>query len=108
MKENDSIDTDMNETLQNGDVSSGTGLLNGHTIPQDIESIKLNDMNMSVKNGDVNGDYCYMNSSTVTFINNHNSIGYTNKRDEISTNRHLRSKNGLPDGVDIDDMLPAC
>ena len=33
IKDNDRIDTDMNETLQNGDVSSGIGLLNSHTPP---------------------------------------------------------------------------
>ena len=27
-------DTDMNANLQNGDVSSGIGLLNSHTLPQ--------------------------------------------------------------------------
>ena len=62
---------------------------------------------MSVENGDINGDYCYMNSYTGSVINNQNSIDYTNKRDEISTNKYLRENTGLPDGVDIDDMLPA-
>ena len=33
MNDNNSIDTDMNDTLQNGDISSGIGLLNGHTPP---------------------------------------------------------------------------
>ena len=45
---------------------------------------------MSVENGDINGDYCYMNSYTGSVINNQNSIDYTNKRDEISTNKYLR------------------
>ena len=63
-------------------------------------------MNMSVDNGDDNGDYCYMNSFTGYDINNHNSIDYTKERDEISTNIYL-GKNGLLDGVDIDNMLPA-
>ena len=62
---------------------------------------------MSVENGDTNGDYYYMNSFNGSIINNHNSIEYKNKRDEIAPNRHLRENNGLPDGVDIDDILPA-
>ena len=65
MKDNYRINTDMNETLQNGDVSSGIVLLNGHTLPQANKSIKLDDMNMSVYNGDVNDSYIYMNSYTV-------------------------------------------
>ena len=107
MNDNDSIDTDMNETLHNGDVSSGIGLLNIHTLPQANESSKLNDKNLSVDNGDIYGDYFCMNSSTGYFINNHNSIDYTKKRDGISTNTYLRENNGLLDGVDIDDMLLA-
>ena len=90
MNDNDRIDTDMNETLHNGYVSSGIGLLNSHTLPQDNESSKLDDMNVSVGNSDINGDYFYMNTSTGYVINNHNSIDYTKKRDEISTNRYLR------------------
>ena len=35
MNYNDRNDTDMNDNLQNGDVSSGIGLLNSHTHPQD-------------------------------------------------------------------------
>ena len=50
---------------------------------------------MSVGNGDVNGDYFYMNNSTVSVINNHNSVDYTHKRDEISSNIYLRGNNGL-------------
>ena len=76
---NDRIDTDMNKTLQNGDVSSVIGLLNSHTLPQYNESSQLNDMNMSVDNGDVNGCYFYINSSTGSDINNNSSIDYTNK-----------------------------
>ena len=34
MNDNYSIDTDMNDTVYNGDVSSGIGLLNIHTFPQ--------------------------------------------------------------------------
>ena len=33
MNDNDTIDKYMNETLQNGDVTSGIGLLNRHTLP---------------------------------------------------------------------------
>ena len=73
----------MNDTLQNGDVSSGIGLLNSHNISQDNESSKLNKMNTSFDNGDVNGDYCYINSSTGYDIKNHNSIDCTNKRDKF-------------------------
>ena len=29
------IDTDINKTLHNGDLISGIGLLNSHTLPQD-------------------------------------------------------------------------
>ena len=47
---------------------------------------------MSVENGDINGDYCYMNSSTESFIKNHNYIDYTKKRDDISTNKYLIEK----------------
>ena len=75
-------DTDMNDNLQNGYMSSGIGLLNSHTLPQDNESINLNDMNMSVENG----NYCYMNSSIISESKNHNSIDNTKKRDEIPTN----------------------
>ena len=42
----------------------------------------------------------------MTVINNHNSVDYTKKRDEISTNIYLRGNNGLLHGVYIDDMLP--
>ena len=64
-------------------------------------------MNNSVENGDVNGYYCYINSSTGNFINNHNYIDYTNRRYEMYTNIYLRENNGLPDGVEINDMLSA-
>ena len=97
----------MNYTLHNVDVSSVIGLLNRNNLPQAKKSIKVNEMNMSVENGDVNVGYCYINSSTGYFIRNHHSIDYKNKRDEISANRYLRENNGLPDGVDIDDVLSA-
>ena len=64
-------------------------------------------MNMSVDNGDVNGDYCNMNSSTCSESNNHNSVSYKKKRDEISTNRYLGENHGLLYSVVIDDLLPA-
>ena len=57
---NDMIDTYMNETLHNGDMSTRIGLLNIHTLPQASKSSQLNEMNMSVDNDDVNGDYFYM------------------------------------------------
>ena len=94
----------MNDYLPNGYVSSGIGLLNIHTIPQDNLSSKLNVNNTSVDNGDFNGDYCYTNGSTVSVINNHNLVDYKNKIDAIYTNRYLRENKILPDGVDIDDM----
>ena len=62
MNNNDRNCKYMNDTLQNGDVISGVGILNKHTIPQDNESSHLKEMNMKVDNGDTNGDYCYMNS----------------------------------------------
>ena len=80
----------MNETLKNGCVSTGIGLINSHTLPQDKESSKLNEINTSVDNSDVNFYYCFNNSSTGYIINNHNSIYCKNKRNKISTNRYLR------------------
>ena len=64
-------------------------------------------MNTGVGNDDFNGNYCYMNSSTGSVINNHNLIDYKNKRNEFSTNRYLWKNNGLPDDVEIDYMSPA-
>ena len=58
-------------------------------------------------NGDGNGDYFYINSPTGSVIKNHNSIDHTKKRGEIFTNRYLRENNGLTDGVNIYDVLPA-
>ena len=49
MKDNDRLDTDMNEILQNGDVSSEVGCLYSHTLPQGNKSSKLNEMNIIVK-----------------------------------------------------------
>ena len=79
MNDNDRIDIEMDDTLYNGDVSSGIGLLNRHTLPQDNKSSKLNEMNMSVDNGDFNGDYFYMNIYTVSESKNQNYIDYANK-----------------------------
>ena len=61
---------------------------------------------MNVDNVDVNGDYCHMNIFTGSVINNHNIIDLKQKRDKVSTNRYLRGDNGLPHGVDIDDISP--
>ena len=80
----------MNETLQNGDVGSGIGLLNSHTIPQHKKSSKLNKINISVINSDINADYCYMNTYTGSVIINHNYIYYSKKRYEIYTTIYLR------------------
>ena len=107
MNDNDRNDTYMNETLHNGDMGSGIGLLNSHNIPQYKKSSNLNLMHMSVENGDANGDYCYMNGSTISESNNHNSVEYTKKRDEIYTNIYVMENNGLTDGVGIGDMLLA-
>ena len=85
---NDRNDTDMNDTLQNGDLISGIGLLNSHILPKDNSSGTLNDMNMSVDKGDINGDSFYMNSSTGYESKNHNFVDYTKKIYEISTNRY--------------------
>ena len=58
MKDDNRVDTDMNDNLHNGDVSSIIGLLNSHTLPQANKSSKLNEINMSVGNGDVDVNYC--------------------------------------------------
>ena len=100
------VDTNMNNHLQNGYVISGIGLLNGHILPQNNESSKLNEKNISVDNGDINCEYCCINSYTVSVINNHNLVYYTSKRDQFSTNKYLRENNVLLNGVDIDDMSP--
>ena len=63
-------------------------------------------MNIGVDNGDVNGGHYYMNSYTGYESKNQNLIDYTKKIDEFSTNIYWRENNGLPDGVDIDDMPP--
>ena len=107
MNDNDNIETDINETLYKGNVSSEIGLLYSHIFIQSNKSSKLNKMNMSIDNGDINGNYCYMNSSTWSVVNNQNPIDYTNNIDNITTNRDLKENNGLPGGVDIYDMLPA-
>ena len=48
-----------------------------------------------------------MNSSTGYVSKNNNTIDYTKKIYEISTNIYLIENNGLPDGVGIDVMLAA-
>ena len=45
---------------------------------------------MIFDNGDVNGDHCCMNSSTESESNNHNTIYYTKKRDEISNVKYIK------------------
>ena len=61
---------------------------------------------MIFDNGDVNVDYFYMNIVTVSVINNHKYVDYTQKIYEIYINRYLRGNNELPDCVDIYDMSP--
>ena len=107
MNDYDRNDTDKNTTLDHLDVSSEISLLNIHALTQHNDSSNMNEMNISVENSDVNGDCYYMNFSTVSESNNHNTIDYKKKRDEIFTNRHLMKNNGLQDGVGIDVMLPA-
>ena len=60
---------------------------------------------MCVDNGDATIDYFCINRSTGSKSKNHNSIDYTNKRDNFSTNGYLMENNGLPDVVGIDVML---
>ena len=64
-------------------------------------------MKIIVDNGGFNSDYCYMKSYTRSESKNQDSIEYTKKRDEISTNICLLENNRLPDGIGIDYMLPA-
>ena len=106
INDNDIINTDMNETLKNVDVTSLIGLVTCHNLSQANKSRKPNETNMSVKDGDVNTDYCYINGSSVSAINNHNFIGYTKKWNGISTKRFLSKNNGLPVCVYFDDILP--
>ena len=56
----DRYDTDMHTNLQNGDMSSGIGLLNIHILPQYDESSNLDEMEMGVENVNVNGGRCYL------------------------------------------------
>ena len=99
--------TDINANLQSVDVSSVMCLLNIHTLPQYNESSPLNEININAINGDFNVGYCYRNSSTEYEWKNQNSIYYTNKGDESSTNRYLMDNNVLPGGVGIYVLLPA-
>ena len=73
----------MNADLQDGDVISGIGLINSHTLYQVNESSNLSEMNLVVENGDVSGVHCYINSDTLYEATNHNSVSYKNKRDEM-------------------------
>ena len=85
----------MNYNLQNGEVSSGIGLINIQTISQLIESTKLNDMNWGVENCDVSGNNFYMNSHTIYEKKNHNYIYYTKKRDGNPPNLSAIENTGL-------------
>ena len=78
---NDRDDMKMNTKFQNGDVSSGIGLINRHTITKFKGLIKLNDMNRVVKNGDVGGGNCYMNTHTISEAKEQNVIDYTGRID---------------------------
>ena len=49
MNYNDRDDSDRNDSLHYGDVSSGVGLINIHALPQHNKSNNLNDMNMGVE-----------------------------------------------------------
>ena len=61
---------------------------------------------MIVDNSDINGDYCYMTSCSGFESNNHNTIYYTKKRDEIYSVKYTKENNALPLDVDIALMLP--
>ena len=107
MNYNDNNNIDMSANLQNGDFSIVIGLLKRQTLPKNRESSNLNAMNVSPQNFDVNCGYWYMNSPNLFESNNHNSIDYTNKRDETDRNRYVMENNRLPDGICIDVMLPS-
>ena len=64
----------MNTNLHNGDVSSGIGLINSHTLPQCNKPSNSNQMNWGIKNGDVSGGNCYINIHTVSKAKNQNYI----------------------------------
>ena len=87
MNYNDRDDMDMNDNLKDGDVSSGIGLINSHTIPQCNKYFNLNGMNWGFKNGDVSGGHYYMNNHTVPEAKNKKSIDSTKKSDENTPNR---------------------
>ena len=76
MKDNNRIDTYINKTLHNGDVSSVIGMLKSNTLNQSNKSSKLNEMTMIVENGDFNDDDVYMNIYTVSVMTNNTSIDY--------------------------------
>ena len=68
--------------LQNGDMSSGIGLINSHTLSQFNEFCNLNETNWGVKNGDVSVGNCCINSHTIYKAINNNYTDSTNNRDE--------------------------
>ena len=80
INDNDRIDTHMNENSQSVGLIIWISLLNSHTLPPDNKSSKMDDTNNSVDNGGVNCDYCYINSSTVSVINNNILIYYKHKK----------------------------
>ena len=49
MNYNNGNDMDMNDNHQNGDVSSGIGLINSHTLPQCNKLSNLNVINWGLK-----------------------------------------------------------
>ena len=49
----------------NGDVSSGNGFINRHTISQCNYSSNFKYMDGDIENGDVSGGHGYMNSHTI-------------------------------------------
>ena len=85
MNYNDRDDMEMNDNMQNVDVSSGIGLTNIQTTSQCNRYINLNEMNWDFKNGDVSGGNCYMNSHTGSEAKNNKSIDSTKKVMKILT-----------------------
>ena len=57
---NSSEGIEMNDELMNGDMSSGTGLINTHTLSKFNESSYFNDMYCNVENGNVSGGNYFM------------------------------------------------
>ena len=63
-------------------------------------------MNWGIENGDVSCGNYYMNSHTISEVNNNKYIDYTKKGDENASNLSTMEYTGLQDGVDIDVTLP--